>query len=265
MHHDDARDFERFSRNLKKTLLTNLAKNMLSTECGTISEVHVRNCLRQLVGRIGPAGDVLACHWQNDDDDGAFDLESIIGAIVNQLKSVPYIILFVGGTSFAFLNRTFHEYFIASAIMDTFDAHEMSVPELVSYVCDRVIRPGEREVILLLCGMMVSSVMGRCIAAFLRLDDSLLLFAALCLDQLKDKQDARDISDTVRTGILTVIRNSSDADAVANALEILTRVMPDRTTHQALRVCVDDMSADVKRQAMVKIIHARILQVWGKL
>ena len=108
--------------------------------------------------------------------------KSISAAIVQQLHERNFILSFVGGTSYAFLHRTFLEYYCAADIKHRFEAkRELALADLRAIFDAHCDDPSWAEVLRLLCSMLEPEFAGACLRT---IAPRAPLLTARCIDEL---------------------------------------------------------------------------------
>ena len=169
-------------------------------------------------------------------------------AIIDQLRARHYVISFLGGRSFAFVHRTFLEYFAAAHIQDLWNRREMSAEQLVELFHQRGQDSSWREVLCLLCGMLPSKHIAPCLNVLLSeppgirataetaqrdsndLDNKCIeriwLFDEFqlvgeCVEQLQDRTEAAAVVERIRCLLVAAV--SAD---LFGRLQLLVRLWP---------------------------------------
>ena len=108
---------------------------------------------------------------------------AVAKAIVAQLNERNFILSFVGGKAYAFLHRTFLEYFCAMDIQDRFEAERTMTPQqLVAVFVTRCRDDTWTEVLTLLAGMIRPTFVAGCLVAVIPYN---LFLVSSCIDEMK--------------------------------------------------------------------------------
>ena len=113
---------------------------------------------------------------------------AIVVAIVRQLHERNFILSFMGGRAFAFIHRSFLEYFCARSIEARWLDSKMADSVLVGPFSAHANHAEWAEVLTLVCGMVLPKFLGPCLRAVLNAENVLL--AARCVEALQMRDAA---------------------------------------------------------------------------
>ena len=134
----------------------------------------------------------------------AVSLAAMVAAVIGQLHKRNFILSFVGGRAYAFIHRSFLEYFCALAI-ETQWTNRQTVKEsqvLVGHFHLHAQHPEWAEVLTLVCGMVPSKFLRPCLAAVLRTGNVFL--AAECVKALQSRVEAEAEVEGLRAALLNL-------------------------------------------------------------
>ena len=160
--------------------------------------------------------------------------ELVMQALITQLRERHHVICWLGGHSFAFVHRTFLEYYAALHVQQQFDAGRMSQAQLVELFQERARHHDWREVLLLLSAMLPSEVVYPCLEALAEAKSGLkggVLLAALCLTQLHRRDEAAAAERLIRM-VLEAALSARYIDDEHSRL--LVQLWPDDRTRRLL-------------------------------
>lgn len=127
---------------------------------------------------------------------------SIAALMINQLRERNFILCHLGGDNYAFVHRTFLEYFCATEIKRRFDKRGTDADERLelNQLRDEVFGKHWQdetwhEVLRLICSMIDESFVGQLIDWLMQIDGNLLriYLAADCLAEVRDRSSILDI------------------------------------------------------------------------
>ena len=178
--------------------------------------------------------------------------ELVMQALITQLRERHHVICWLGGHSFAFVHRTFLEYYAALHVQQQWEAGRMSQAQLVELF--RQAREDDCEVLELLSGMLPSQRIYPCLETLLerRAHGFKLLLAARCLAQLQERDEAAAVERAIRQQL----EASSARHAGLRRIMILAQLWPDARTRGLLEEIVN-RPGDTRRGAAVEALVAR--------
>ena len=153
------------------------------------------------------------------------DEPAVAEALVNQLRERHGILCFLGGDSFAFVHRTFFEYFCSLAISKSLVDGDLSDAELRSLYLQRGIDPTWKEVLCLTSGLISSKRAGPPLQTLAQ--EHMLELAMECVEQLRDRDDAELAVRRIRELI-----EAEELDSVS--MSLFVRLWPDDRTRALL-------------------------------
>jgi nucleoside phosphorylase len=117
----------------------------------------------------------------------------VAAALIDQLRLRHYILCFLGDDTFAFMHRTFLEYFAALHINARFSNRTMSEAQLVALYVDRWQDTTWHEVLCLVSGMLPTTFAAQCVHALLDVrEPAAVLLAGQCFAEMADTHLAED-------------------------------------------------------------------------
>lgn len=147
----------------------------------------------------------------------------IAKAIIAQLHEHNFILSFLGGNAYAFIHRSFLEYFCARAIEwmwinRTTDATSYMVV-LADLYRKHACHSEWHEILVLVSGMIASEYVGPCLDSLL--ESKQLLLAARCVAALKSRFDAGPHVEAVRMSLVAVATGRQQVGFVGSASQPL--------------------------------------------
>ena len=236
----------------KQRLLRELAKKMQNPGRG-LGLVVQENVLEQ----------VVCGHVMKMDHTHGLKVASMITAraIIQQLRTRHYVISWLGDHSYAFVHRTFLEYFVAAHYKDLWNSDDLTAEQLVQLFRQRSPDNSWREVLILLSGMIASEYIAPCIDVLLteglpaaqlaqwmgQFQPSLssqeieiqvreaidedewarLSLAGECVEQLQHRMEAAAVVEHLRVLLTTLLRTKRNVQM--RALPLLVRLWPGHT------------------------------------
>ncbi|MEM8643138.1 MAG: HEAT repeat domain-containing protein [Cyanobacteria bacterium P01_G01_bin.54] len=153
-------------------------------------------------------------------------------ALVQQLRERNFILCFLGADSYAFVHRTFLEYFCAAEIVYRFNARKLSEDGLIDLFDEHCRDDDWREVLRLVCGQIDEQLVGRIIEHLSKQTDleqwngysilPELLFAIGCLSEVRVAARLDEVGELLWQKILDVFANgraSSDHKEILDAVK----------------------------------------------
>ena len=201
---------DHFGPPFKMTLLRRLARDMLNdrTTLGNIvDKTHVISTFSAVI--------------QEEKGHSAGVSDNIAAAIIGMLHERNFILAFVGGRSYAFLHRTFLEFFCAADIKHCFETKQtLTRDELRTVFVKRCTEPSWREVLGLLTSMLDPAFVGPCLRAMAPRNVSLTF---RCIDEVAnarmfslpvaaDDPASPDAQESERTEVVAMLHSPSVDD-----------------------------------------------------
>ena len=152
-------------------------------------------------------------------------------ALITQLRERHHVICWLGAQSFAFVHRTFLEYYAALYVQQWWEAGRMSQAQLVQLFLQHPDDYDWQEVLELLGGMLPSEVVYPCVEALAagKLLTHLYL-AARCLTELQKRNEAAAVEHLIRQKLETAVRQ----DRRSFYIKLLVQLWPDGRTRALL-------------------------------
>ena len=191
-------------------------------------------------------------------------------ALIEQLCGHNFMLCSMGGRSYAFVHRTFLEYFCAVEIRERFQAKQsLSLEQLKSDVFGHWDDEVWHEVLCLLAGMLDPQFVAECLMWLLQQPDLQqccrhIFLAARCVGEVRKRAELGTVDDTVRQAIAATIwfelnRNDElgpDVEDIARdvrnrAVALLASVWKTSATHDWLKdLALNDAHWAVRQAAM---------------
>ena len=114
------------------------------------------------------------------------ETELLVQALMKQLRDHHYIICWLGAESYAFVHRTFLEFFCAKHVQQRWKRDEIDSDWLVLLFQRRALEDTWHEVLVLVSGMLPSTALYACLEALM--DAGEVYLAAECLQQFDVKE-----------------------------------------------------------------------------
>ena len=214
-----------FTRAHKEALLADLAWRMLQQDGKRLANLVPQDVLEAVVLE----------HVQRRRLQQA-EPELVMQALITQLRERHHVICWLGAQSFAFVHRTFLEYYAALHVQQQWEAGRMSQAQLVQLFLQRARHHDWREVLRLLSGMLPSEVVYPCLDALAGDGRAwweilpILIFAAGCLTQLQKRDETTAAERLTRLALEAEVRQSGSSLYT----EPLAQLWPDDRTRTLL-------------------------------
>jgi len=149
-------------------------------------------------------------------------------ALIRQLRGRNFMLSSVGPGCYGFVHRTFLEYFSALDVKERFEKEQvLSLDALKTDVFGRWRDPSMHEVLRLLCGMIAPRFVAEILTWLVSQDrnsHSSVLFAALCLSEVRKRHELRETDALVRKHMEQAIRSDSTQQDVMNVVSLIATV-----------------------------------------
>ncbi|MFN7677614.1 MAG: SIR2 family protein, partial [Cyanobacteriota bacterium] len=128
-------------------------------------------------------------------------------ALIEQLRGRNFMLCFMGGGNYAFVHRTFLEYFCAEAIVDRFQVEQtLSLDQLKTEIFGHWSDQSWHEVLRLVAGQLAPKFIRELIEWLLEQPDPTqscghIVLAARCIGEVRDRCELRDAEYHVRQAI----------------------------------------------------------------
>ena len=165
------------------------------------------------------------------------DEPAVAEALVNQLRERHGILCFLEGDSFAFVHRTFFEYFCALAISKSLVDGDLSDVGLRSLYLEHGVDPTWREVLCLTSGLLPSKRAGPPLQALA--EEGMEPLAVQCVEQLRDRHDIDSVVDRVHELAALYITQNCQATWL---FELCVRLWPDDRSRAMLETVARPVS-----------------------
>ena len=135
----------------------------------------------------------------------------VVQALITQLRERHHVLCWLGGQSFAFVHRTFLEYYAALHLQQQWEAGHTTQAQLVQLFLQRAYRDSWDEVLQLVSGMLPSEVMYPCLDALVgdgRAWWPLRDFSLGCLTQLQKRDETTAAERLTRVALEAAVRRS---------------------------------------------------------
>ena len=156
----------------------------------------------------------------------------VVQALITQLRERHHVICWLGGQSFAFVHRTFLEYYAALHLQQQWEAGRMSQAQLVQLFLRRA-DDSWHEVLQLLSGMLPSEVVYPCLEVLAQDERARKIFrslAARCLTQVEKRDEVGAAERFIRQELEAAVRQ----DGYYLQIELLVQLWPDDRTRTLL-------------------------------
>ena len=140
-------------------------------------------------------------------------------ALIEQLRGRNFMLCSVGGRSYAFVHRTFLEYFCAVEIRERFQTEQsLTLKQLKADVFGHWQDETWHEVLCLLAGMLAPRFVGEILEWLIAQDDKEktcyhVLLAARCVGEVRKRLELGDVVETIQNRTMKLTRfNRNDYD-----------------------------------------------------
>ena len=164
----------------------------------------------------------------------------VVQALITQLRERHHVLCWLGGQSFAFVHRTFLEYYAALHVQQQWEAGRMSQAQLVQLFLQRARHHDWREVLLLASAMLPSERVYGCLEALAQDKRDLQghrLLAARCFTQLQKRDEAAAVERLIRTELEAAVRQHG----YSVQIKLLVELWPDDRTRTLLESLLEHM------------------------
>ena len=156
----------------------------------------------------------------------------LVETLVLQLQARYGILCYLGGTSYAFVHRTFFEYFCALAWKYALENDDIREKDLNKMFLAHANDPTWNEVLILLCGMIQSK---RLTTSLELLASKNTILAGKCVEQLLNRRASAGAVSEVRDRFTWSIKNATDSffrheiniQKYSTILNLFVRLWPD--------------------------------------
>jgi len=183
----------------KETILRHLAREMQTRSSGVLGNIISEGQLETIIE------DVIKLHVKGNP-------HVITRALIKHLRERNFILCYIGGNSYAFIHRTFLEYFCAEDLRLRFE-HEKSIS--IDYLKKKVYGAHWddetwNEVLLLLAGTIHVKSVAIILEFLIKQEDpgqtcQHIFLAARCISEVRKKSDLGNISDRVKSLLTDLI------------------------------------------------------------
>lgn len=207
---------------------------------------------------------------------------SVAEDLIAMLRERNFMLAYLGDHQYAFVHRTFLEYFVARDLKYRLEKTSTFSIDQLATVFRRCWRKDEwQEVFRLLCGMIGSEYAAKCVNELLNQKDifdegKALLLAADCLQEIRELGSIRELRDVVRSALMHLSKfgiekeSAADPDTIREILEVRERAVSlvargwkeEAGTLRWLKEQVDEGTPDVRWRAVDEIAHGWKNEPW---
>jgi len=185
----------------KQAMLRRVARSMQASEQGLAGNLISQDTLELVLEEV-----LLGLGLQQ--------AKLLSRAVIEQLRTRNFILCYVGGDHYAFVHRTFLEYFCATDFMwqfkeeRTIDLGQLTATVFETHFADET----WHETLCLICGMLVPKLAGEVIEHLMVVPNSdgrfqNILLAARCFAEVRNKGEVQETGQKLRAALQKVVES----------------------------------------------------------